>query len=261
MSDLRDRELVADGGLRVGSRIVTVEPFSGRKALALLNRLRRVSNGAPAIMAQLAEFIRAYEAQNSVTMSRAQARFEFPPRRDAETGEVVRPGRFDHLSEDDWAAVGHTVTLPREPSMAEQVAAVFPEAMELAEESVLRVLALVAMPEDDVRKYRGSPDDLDAALDDLADELLDAPFETLIELAVVGGEQVDDQYQRKARTLGGRMGNALRLLGVKQPPREPTPETERPTSSTSSPEPTGGPPTSSSAPTGSSSSASTTAST
>lgn len=247
------------GELRLGDRLVRVEPFSGRKALAAFRLLKTAAHGAPEVFTMWADFTRRYEAENSIELTRAAALFEFPPRRN-EAGEIVAPGRFGHLTDADWQASGNVVRLPKSPTLAEQIAAVFPVAFDLAEREVLRLLALVAMPEDDVKANRG---DLDQALDQLADEILDAPFDALLELAVVGGEAVDDQYRRKVDNLGDRLGNALRLLGIdraKKPP-QPAPSTSRPTSSTDSPAPTDGRPTSPSELTGASSSASSSAST
>jgi hypothetical protein len=239
-----------DRTISLGSRNVTVEPFTGRKALRAFKLLRGITQGAPAIMERWAEFTREYEEANTVSLSRAEAMFEFPP------------GRFDHISDADWQASGNRLKVPRSPGTAEKIAAVFPEALDLAETEVLRLLALVAMPNAEVRENRGNIED---ALDALAEEIIDAPYEQLLELAVLGGEAVDEQYRRKAAALGDRMGNALRLVGLdpnrvlnRQPAPTPTSSTERQTSSNGSPTPTGGDPTPPSTPIGASSSASTT---
>lgn len=247
--------------ITLGSRNITVEPFSGRKALRAFHMLKQIATDAPAIMQTWHEFTAEYEREHALELSRAEARFEFPPirgdvteldrldavpvevrgdewqrERDAAIAKVMRPGRFDHLTDQDWEKSGNRVRLPRSPSQAEQIVAVFPTALELAEEQVLRLLALIAMPEADVKAHRG---DLNDKLDVLAEDLLDAPFEDLVELAVIGGESVNDQYVRKTEKLGDRVGNALRLVGIKTKPREPSP-TAKPSSSTSSGAPTDG---------------------
>lgn len=250
-----------DKTIVLGRHNVTVEPFSGRKAMRAFRLLRHISSGTPAIMKSWASFVREYERDNGVELSRAEALFEFPPVKEPESGRVLRPGRFDHLSDEDWAASGNKVRLPKSPTLPEQIAAVFPEAFDLAETEVLRLLALVAMPNDEVKERR---EDLGEALDALAEDLLDAPFDALLELAVIGGETVDEQYRRKAEALGDRMGNALRLVGLDpkalQRSTTSTTSTSRPASSTDSPPPTDGSPASpSTEPTGGSSPALTTA--
>lgn len=264
--------------LRLGDRVIRVEPFSGRKALRALKLLRGVTDEIPKIIEEWGAFVRAYEDGNSITVSRSTALAQFPPLYaiDPDTGQrlatsdgdlvMLRAGRYEHLTEADWEASDHQVTLPRSPSMGEQIAAIFPMAFDLAETEVKRLLALIAMPESEVRERRG---DLDDALDTAAEEILDAPFDDLVELMVLGGEALDEQYRRKAAKLGDRLGNMARLIGLKiKMPDEPLPQEEtgisstgKPPSFTSSGEPTDGAPTSPSEPIGVSSSASTTEST
>lgn len=241
--------------LMLGQRSVTVAPFSGRKAIRAVHLLKDVSEGAPEIFAELAKFVRDYEKTNSLHLTRAQALFQFPPGVDPDTGDRI-PGRFEHLTDADWTSCANVVTLPRSPTVPEQVAAVLPKALELAEKEVLRLLALVAMSNEDV-KVHDKAGQLEAQLDELADEIIDAPYEELIELAVLGGEGADEQYRRKAAVLGDRLGNAMRLVGIKPRTKAPEPEppepsgssTPTPPSSTPSDGPTAGPPTSPSTPT------------
>lgn len=243
--------------ITLGQRIVRVEPFSGRKAMRAFRLLRHVSKGAPEILSAWARFTKEYEADNSVELSRAEALFEFPPIKEQESGRVLRPGRFDHLTDADWAASGNKVRIPRSPSVPEQIAAVFPEAFDLAEKEVLRLLALIAAANHEVKDHR---EDLPEFLDEVAEDLLDAPFEDLLELAVLGGEVVDEQYRRKAEELGGRVGNALRLVGLnpetfqRQTSTPSTTSISKPASSTDSAASTDGRPASpSTEPTGDSS--------
>lgn len=244
-----------DRTLTLGTRNVTVQPFSGRKIIRAMKLLRGITEGAPEVLEAWAKFTSDYEKNNSVTLTRAEALFEFPPAVN-EAGVTVRAGRLDHLSDDDWAASGNKITVPKTPGNGEKIAAVFPKAMDLAEESVTRLLALVAIGEPELKAARG---DVEAKLDELAEDLLDAPYEELLHLAVLGGESVDEQYVRKAQVLGDRVGNAARLVGLNPGmfARRRTSSTAKPTSSSASPTPSAGDPTSPSAPTGDSSSAST----
>jgi hypothetical protein len=78
---------------------------------------------------------------------------------------------------------------------------------------------------------RAAATDLPAALDERSEELLDAPADDLLELAVAAGEMVETQFVAKVRSLGGRLPNALRLLGLS--PRSRDTETTEETSTTS----------------------------
>lgn len=254
--------------VELGSRRVTVERISGRKASRAFAELRIIGRAWPAIVNAAGEFRTAYEAANVVTLDRARAELEYGPRvltddddnprtypdGHAKAGELIMyPGPLAHMTEDAWQAAGHKLELPRSPSTGELIAAVFPEALDVAEESVYRLLALFAMPNAEVKEYRRAGT-LDAKLDELADELLDdAGAEELLELAVIAGEVIEDQFVRKAQSLGGRMGNALRLLGMdpENLRAQTTPEgpqttdlSDGPTTTTTPPESTSSPSTS-----------------
>jgi hypothetical protein len=178
------------------------------------------------------------------------------------------PSPLDRMTEADWERAGHKLRLPKAPSGAETIAAVFDRALDLAEDHVYRLLALFVMSNEDVVRYRRDGT-LMEVLATRADELLDrAMADEALELAVVCGETIDEQFSAKAAELGDRLGNALKLLGLTSKtrgPREPAPPAtssdgpspSTPTSSTDSPAATtDGPPTPSSTSPGTSSSSS-----
>ena len=263
--------------IMVGGEEYRIEPFSGRKALRVLHTVKHITTGVPAILDEWAAFRSQYESKHGITIDRASARRQFPPmplydeeplvndgkvvtnedgdplvRRVARTREdgsaVMGPDPLGHMTDADWEASGNVLRLPRSPSIEEQIAAVFPTAMQLAEEQVVRLLALVAMSNADVKKNRN---DLTKVLEERGDDLLDSDLGELIELAVVAGECVTEQYREKAKELGGRLGNAAKLFGLNLP-NSTEPETEKDstsketssnpsvTSSTDSPSPTTG---------------------
>lgn len=213
----------------LGNRTVTIERVSGRKASRAFAELRVIGRAVPELVKAAGRFRTEYEAANVIELDRARANLEYGPRplTDDEGAVVTYPeghpkagdlvildGPLANMTEEAWQAVGQKLTLPRSPSTGELVAAVFPEALDVAEDAVYRLLALFAMTNADVKSYRRDGT-LKDKLDELADELLDdAGADELLELAVVAGEVIDDQFTRKANELGGRLGNALRLLGV-----------------------------------------------
>lgn len=250
----------AGGAVTIGGKDRLIERVSARKASRALAILRQLSREAPELQRALADFRREYEATNVIELDRAAARLRFPPRAalnadgepvlDANGDVILIPSAVDRLTEEDWERSGHVLKVPASPSGAEVVAALFDRALELAESHVYRLLALFLMSNADVKAYRrdGSLDDrLAQEADDLLD---DAMADEVMALAVVAGEVVEDQFRTKAAELGGRLGNALRLVGMEwtPPTSAPTPSTSRPTSSTPSPAPTDGPPTTSSTP-------------
>lgn len=256
----------------------TLERPNGAKASRILAELRGMSGAANQISAAIGEFTRAYEASNFVELDPAEARYRNPPRPllDTETGNVIveppeldgkpnpragevvmLPSRVDTITAEEWQASGGKLRLRATPSQPELIAAVLPQALELAEDRLYRILALFVIPNGELKQARKA-----GTLEDLLDEtvtevIFDAYFDELLELAVVAGELVDHHLMRKARELGDRAGNALRLLGLgpKRPTQATTtetpsdsPATSTPSSSPDSPESSDGPPTPSSTP-------------
>ena len=122
--------------------------------------------------------------------------------------------------------------------------AILPQAMRLAKEQVLQVLALVVMPEADLDRYE-EDGSIDEQLGKRGQELLRAPLSDLLRLAAAAGAQVEEELKVINDELGGDLPNVFRLLGadLSSPTDEPSvteSKTTEPTSSTASPKPTGG---------------------
>lgn len=233
---------------------ITLHEFNGRKALRAAKIVRSVGESWPEILRAVAEFRAEYEEHNAVVMDRATARHRFPlvpildddQQRTGPNGELLYYDRLGHLTEADWEASGQKLRIPQSPSKEEVFAAAFPIAFDKAEEQVLQLLALCTIDADDMGKAarEGGPEAVTELLHDEAERLLDnANLGELMELAVVGSEMVERQVQEKLDALGDRVGNLLRLVGLKKPD-QPTPidesSTTKPPSSTSSPANTAG---------------------
>lgn len=214
---------------------ITIERPSGRKASRALAIIRALSKASPEVQRTMARFTTDYERDNVVELDRAQARIRFPPRpmideagdpvRDDNGNLVMVPSIIDRMTEEDWERSSHSLRLPKSPGTAELIAAVLDVALETAEDHVYRLLALFTIPNREVKAlWRGGTlhDELTARADDLLD---DAYADELLELAVVCGEVVDDSFVAKAKDLGGRTGNLLRLIGLEPSTmsRTPTP--------------------------------------
>lgn len=231
------------GSVTVGDASLTISAFSGRKALIAERIVRRTIRRYPEIVKQWFEFKREFERENVSTLDRSEAVFRFGP-------------RVQHLTDADWESSGGVLRLSEAPTMNEQVAAIWPVAMDHAEDEVLRLLALCVIASGDLKRAKdaGGQDQVDKLLLERGEELLDEATDAadLAELAVVAGETLSDQFKTKASTLGPRVGKLLEAAGLKDPaPASPDPTSsetptdgsspEKPTSSTGSPTPTGGP--------------------
>jgi hypothetical protein len=263
--------MTANRTVQVGDEQIRLEPFSGRKAIRVVRTIERITKGVPEILEEWARFTSAYEASHVTELDRAAARVHYAPvplmdedpilqdgealtdqagnvlvrrtpKLDGEGRPVMGPDPLGHMTDEDWAANGQRLRMPKSPGREEQIAAVFPKALELAERETLQLLALLAMTNAELK--RAAAADLPAALDERSEELLDAPADDLLELAVAAGEMVESQFVAKVRSLGGRLPNALRLLGLSPRSRdtETTEETSTSSSSaTSAPSSTGSP--------------------
>lgn len=235
--------------VQIGGQPVTIERVGARKASRAFAILRGVSDKLPAIVGRLGEAAADYERTHYIELDRAQAWRRYGAAAPlVEDGELVRdkdgnavtiPSGLASMTEEDWQAAGHKLRVPQEAPDEYKWAAVFDRALELAEDHVYALLALLTMSNDDVKAaWRG--EGLEQAVADRVDELLDDAYaDELLELAVVCGEVVDDQFRAKVRSLGAsRLGNALRLLGIdptkmgRQTPQEPTQTTDMEPSST-----------------------------
>lgn len=279
----------------IGGKPHTIERLSARKSSRVLAVLRTITDKVPKIITAGTEFRLAYEREHYDEYDRVQLRMQYPakllvdangePIREPATFEdgtpnpkageqVWAPSIADQITDAEWAAAGEVFRQPREASDAEVSAHLFALIIEHAEEDLYRLLALFLMSNAEVAEAWKSGD-WNNVLQKRADELLDSCFgDELLELAVACSERVDDQFVRKARGLGSRLGNLGRLVGLttpepKEAPTTPEPETTPETtpdapptdtpssstqsSSTPSPAPTDGPLTSPSTPHGTSS--------
>jgi hypothetical protein len=151
------------------------------------------------------------------------------PKLDGQGRPVMGPDPLGHMTDEDWAANGQRLRMPKSPGREEQIAAVFPKALELAERETLQLLALLAMTNAELKR---------AAATDLKVPRSKSGARSCSTLrgrpAGAGGRgrrDGRDQFVAKVRSLGGRLPNALRLLGLS--PRSRDTETTEETSTTS----------------------------
>lgn len=227
-----------------GLGTIRIERINGLKLTRMLAITKAISRKVPGIVGQIGTFRREYAERNAIVLDRATAVMRF--------GE-----RLERMTDEDWKASGNRLTVPVEPSTAEVIAAVYGDVLEAAEAEVLRLLALITLSNGAViaawKEGTLTAEDGPVAL--RVDRLLEAPADDLLELAVIAGEVLQDQYTSRRDKLGDRLGNAFRLFGLdpsKMTPESRTPTTtptsSTPTSSTDTPASTDGDPTSPSEP-------------
>lgn len=203
----------------VGEREYAIRPFRGYKALRVGHIVAAISRQVPDVLEAVATFTRQYEASNAVRITRLQAL----------TIEQFRDATAD-VSDAVWEQAGGILELPSSPSMPEQVAAVFPLVFENAEPQVVRLLALIATSDTDLRDAdeEGEDEAVDALLKKTSKRLLhEGTIDELLSLAIVATEVIREQFAGRA----GEVGKLKAMFGMSTP--EPTaPKTKKAPSKT-----------------------------
>jgi hypothetical protein len=227
--------------LEIGGRRVVIERFTLVKAMRVITLLGLIQKSVPEVTRAMVEFKREYRENNVIELDRVQAKMRFGPTPVlGDDGEalfkdgalVTIPSAIDRMTEADWERSGHVLKIRESPSTTELVMAVFPVAYEQAEEPVQRLLALIAMSNDDVARYVKSGEIWDR-VDEFAQTVIaPAYLEEVMELAVVAGETIEGQVMTKAKSLGDRLGKLRGLFGM-----EKTESSQLETSETSNEQP------------------------
>lgn len=224
----------------IGGTTVTIERFTLAKATRVMTLLQKIQQEVPEISRVWATFRNDYrrDYQTTTTLSRIEA---------------VARWNVD-VPEEEWERAGQTftMTVPAEPNQAEVFFQMAPLVYEQAEELTLRLLGLIAMPNDTVKRYAKDGTIWERVDEYVAEVIEDAPLEDIMELVVVAAEMADQQVLAKARSLRTRAGNMAALFGWKTTASEDsTTSSDAPVqpstvSVSSSPSTSSGPPTPSS---------------
>lgn len=223
----------------IGGEETILEEFSGYKAFAAMEQLKVIFAAGPAIDTAIAAYVRKYEAENAVELSRTTALHRF--------GDEL-----NHLTDADWAAGGNKLLVPQSPSPTQIGMAALPTAIEIAKTETITLLGLLVLTNQELEEAdtAGGDDTVAKLIRDRAKRLMHkAMAHELLELAVTSVELLEEEFDQTVKTMGGRLGNAAKLLGLgatpAQEPSEPDEQTEPeltspPSSSTSSDAPTAG---------------------
>lgn len=241
--------------VEINGTTVTIERFRLDKAMRVITLLKLLQQQAPEVSKAWAAFRKEYAEEYATDLDRNHALAMFPRLRDS-------------LTEEDWERAGQKHRIPGAPNTYEVFFEMAPVVYDKAEKVTLRLLGLIAMPNDLVSQYV-KEDDIWKRVDEFVDETIrSADLDEILELVLTAAEVIDGQVLQKARSAGERVGNVLRLFGWKT--TTTTSETsgtssgspEQPSSSTStgSPSDTSGTPTGSELSTGATSSPSSTGS-
>lgn len=213
--------------VKLGDRNITIEGFRAFRAIHAGEILSDIIEAVPNLADKMAEFAQTQREKNVVVINRATAEWRWPD-------EVVT------ISEAAWEASGHKLEISEPPTLQAQVMHVFPDIFKAARDHVLRLLALLAASNSELREWDDAGEaEIEKGLKGWEKRILhDAEVSDLIDLLIASLEVIREQFSGKADELG----KLLSLLGVNQeeqsveihPPEEPeatsTTETSKPSS-------------------------------
>lgn len=173
--------------VRIGERNVTIPRFSAFKVARSGRLIAKITKAYPTIMFDVARFERDFETSNTIKITRAMAKLpKFEP--------------LD-LSDDDFGDKDF-VEFPSSPSNWQRFAAVFPQVMDVAEEDVVSLLALVLAPNKTLEE-QDEDGNVNEWLRAEGRKLLhEMHGEQLIDVAIVVAEALREQFEQKIDEAG-----------------------------------------------------------
>jgi hypothetical protein len=199
--------------VEINGRQVTVERFTVSKGMRVMTLLGLIQKEVPEISRSWADFRRQYAE-------------DYPTR----VPRLTAIGRFGltEIPDEEWERAGQVFLLPGQPNSYETFFHLAPLIYEQAEELLLRLIGLIAMPNDTVKLYVKDGSIWERVDELVQDLVVDAPIEDVMELLVATAEVIDGSILQKARQLSERAGNVARLLGWKTTSTDPETSSESP---------------------------------
>lgn len=223
--------------VQIGDETISVGKFSTFKALRAGKLLTEILGAVPDLSEKLSIAAEEARKRNTVKISRAAAELRF----DAED--------LAKISEEGWKQSDGYLEMPASVSGLDVAAQVFPMVFEEANERVLELVALAITPNSTLKEADLSGDgdaEVQKAIDVSRRKLVHSDLDELVEVLVVVGQVVEEQFAGKAGKIRAvAMSFGFRLPGSDQDEtveeETTTSTTSKPDTSTDSPEPMAGP--------------------
>jgi hypothetical protein len=175
--------------VQLGDTELTITRFRGLKALLASALVGRVMREVPDLQDRVTTFTKKYRKENEVELTRPMAK-------------LPRFAFFGFTEEDFAASPDGIIRLPEEPTTQQIMLAVAPDLIDLARKELVRLLALIVIPNSEL-EAADDADDIEGALDKQGKTLIrTAEFDELLELFVVAWEVMRDQILAKKDKLG-----------------------------------------------------------
>lgn len=208
--------------VKIGESTATISRLNGYKAAEAMAIVSEITEGAPGLLKELAEFTHRYGLEHAQRMPRATAEAKFP-------------NQAKNVSEAAWKASGNELVVPEPPGIEEQIMFALPKVYKQARESLIDLLSLLLATNRELEEADSEGKELygkDGALAEQRRRLLhEAELEQLVAVAVAAGETLREQLQSID---GGQLGKLLAVFGINRetttsPP--PAPAESEPTGS------------------------------
>lgn len=175
----------------VGEETYTIQRFRGLKAIMAMASMTRIAREVPDI---LADAVKEYSQRNTITITESMARL---PRWQSFTVED-----FDKAEKDTGK---REIELPTPMTANEQTMYALPVLLEKARKEVVRLLALLIIPNAEL-KEADKADAVPDALDKYEDVLLyEAELDQLVDLALMASDVLQEQLADRKDRLGKLM--------------------------------------------------------
>lgn len=232
--------------VEVGDEKFTIQRFRGLKAIMAMASMTRIAREVPDVMA---DAVKQYQRRNTVTI----------------TEDMARLPRWRSFTTEDFDAAEaksgrREIEIPAPMTANEQVMYALPTLLEHARKEVTRLIALLIIPNEELREA-DKTDKVEDALDKYEELLLmEAEIDQLVDVALAASDVLKEQMGERKDRLGNMLAGLWRMFQTNRvsnqtsseeiqatlpPTTDPestqlTSSEDAPTSSTSSDEPTDG---------------------
>jgi hypothetical protein len=214
------------GDVKVGERTITVGRFSLEKMLLIAGVFDTIMQRIPDLAERVETHAREYRARNTITISRAAAEVRHIRQQEATNAARVELGQeplpvkplSEFITEEAWEASGGQLELPASPGALEVAGEFFPEVYKVAQDEVLKMLALVAITSSELEEASKDGEDLGEHLKRIERELRRAPADEIFDLLGAAAEVLEDQFSGKKGGLAKLQALGRRLFGSESEP-------------------------------------------
>lgn len=173
----------------VGDQTYSVQKFTTFKVIEATSIVTSIMEEVPQLGEKIGAFSREYRETNSIKIPRSAAELRY-------TEEEL-----SKITETAWEASNQHLEVPASPGGLDIAAHVFPDVFRVAREQLLRLVALVATPNSELRAA-DDEERVPELLNTKAKALRHEDAAELLDLLVAASEVLTEQFKGKAEALG-----------------------------------------------------------